>query len=72
MRLYGADCQADEIGVPDCACEWCTRLRVLQVEEFVAADKLRRSMWPAVQYDDSGDIVITSRDETVRMEVRCG
>lgn len=70
MRLYGADCQADDIGILDCACEQCCWLRCEQVEAFIEADKLRRSMWPAISYDESGDIVVYSREETVRMEQR--
>jgi hypothetical protein len=72
MRLYTGECQIDEIGLMDCCCRSCTVARVVNVESFIEADKLRRSMWPAVQYDQHGDVVVFSRDETVRKEMRCG
>lgn len=70
MRLYTGECQIDEIGLMDCCCRACTIARVVSVEAFIEADKLRRSMWPAISYDESGDIVVYSREETVRMEQR--
>lgn len=70
MRLYDGSCQSEDLlfGMLDCPCRDCCRMRLLRVEAFIEADKVRRSMWPAISYDESGDIVVYSREETVFMK----
>lgn len=72
MRLYDGTCVADENGVLECCCRFCTALRVLAVEEFVEADKMRRQLFPGASYEVRDDVYEPQARATGRhKKVRC-
>lgn len=72
MRRYDStECQSEELlfGMLDCPCRDCVSLRLCQVDAFIDADKMRRSLWPMPALDVNGNVVVTSREETVRCQM---
>lgn len=68
-RNYDGICQCEEIGTLECTCQDCVSLRLCQVESFIEADRMRRQLWPMATFDAQGNVVVTSREETVRCQM---